>query len=460
MAPKTVYQEFPLALENFDDETGTYQVSLQYTKEYGAIGPVQVKLNLPEIEYALGELQVVQELDPGEQLELGRRLADRLFPEPMRTRLIEGVQKAGPGIGIRLRLLVRDQTLLNIPWEYTYLRAGPGGEDRSHFLVLNPKISLVRHPAPDLPPQTLGLSEPGTIHLLAILANPAAPGFDPLDLDLERGAIVDALEGFSVEGVNLNWKPLLEDATYQDLAKRLAKKPEIFHFSGHGFFSEEEESGSLILVEDKTENSPHFLPAMDLAKLLRASDVRLAFLGACESSRTGGRSPWNGVAQALVASGCPAVVSMQYEVLNTAATVFSRGFYTALASGLTIDEAVSYGRLAMLAASGEEEMQWGIPTLYLQAWDGVLFPEIARQPPASAREIRKTIRLVIGAVDKRSQLNAIVAKRIKSDLKITIGTIGGVAKVIKADVIDSDVDVRVRRVESGGKATIIEVDDL
>lgn len=460
MSKKTVYDEFPLALENFNEKRGTYKVSLQYTKEFGKLDPVPVNLNLDQIEYALGELQEVQELDPGEQIALGRQLADRLLPEPVRTRFIDAVRKAGPGKGIRLRLLVRDQSLLNIPWEFTYLPIGPILEDRSQFLVLNPKISFVRHPAPDITPQNLELKEPGTIHMLVALANPDAPGFDTLDLELERGAILDALEGFSVEGIKLAWKPLLEDATYQELFERLAKQPEIFHFSGHGYYSEEDEYGSLILVEDKGENNPRFLPATDLAKLLQAGNVRLAFLGACESSRIGGRSPWNGVAQALVASGIPAVVSMQYAVLNTAATVFSRGFYTALASGLTVDESVSYGRLAMLAAAGEEELQWGIPTLYLQSWDGVLFPQIAQQPPASSKEIRKTIRLAIGEVEKGSKLYAIVAKRIKSDLKIKIGRINGVARVIKADEVESNVDVKVDRVGRGGRATIIEVDDL
>jgi hypothetical protein len=114
----------------------------------------------------------------------------------------------------------------------------------------------------------------------------------------------------------------------------------------------------------------------------------------------------------------------------------------------------------MLAASGEEEMQWGIPTLYLQSWDGVLFPQIAQHPPATGKEIRKTIRVAIGEVEKGSRLDAVVAKRIKSDLRVKIGSIEGVARVIKANEVDSNVDVKVDRVGRGGRATIIEVDDL
>lgn len=460
MAKKVKYLEFPLALENFQEERGTYQVALQYTKAFGKLDPVPARLAIDEIAYALGELKSVQELAADEQIRLGRQLADRLLPDPIRSRLIAAVQQAGPDQGIRLRLLIRDQALLNIPWEYTYLPTAPGLEDRSQFLALNPKVSIVRHPADDRPPQDLKLKEPGTLHLLVAMANPKTPGLDRLDLERERGAIVDALDGFSVEGVKLEWQPWLEEATYQDLLERLAKKPELFHFSGHGYFSADDEYGSLVLVEDKTRNSPHFLPATDLAKLLQASGVRLAFLGACESSRVNGRSPWTGVAQAILAAGIPAVVAMQYEVLDTAVTLFSRGFYTALASGLSVDEAVSYGRLAMLAASGEEAVQWGIPTLYLQSWDGVLFPQIAEEPPAAVRQVRRTIRLAIGEVEKGGELRAVVAKRIKTDLKIKIEEIKGVARLIKAEEVDSDIDVKVKRVGKGGQATILEVEDL
>ena len=126
MAKKFRYDEFPLALENFNEKKGTYQVSLQYTREFGKLDPVPVKLKFEEIEYALGELKAVQELDSDEQIKLGRQLADRLLPEPVRSRFVGAVQDAGPNQGVRLRLLIRDQALLNIPWEYTYLATGPG----------------------------------------------------------------------------------------------------------------------------------------------------------------------------------------------------------------------------------------------------------------------------------------------------------------------------------------------
>ncbi len=460
MTTQTIYTEFPLALDSYNPETGAYQVSLQYSKEFGKLGPVALQLNRPEIEGPLADLDAVQELFKEDQSKFGRQLADRLLPEPIRAKFIEAVQKAGPNQGVRLRLLIRDQELLNIPWEYAYLPTAPGDEDRRHFLALNPKVSVVRHPADDVPPQDLELKDASKVRMVAAMANPDAPGLDKLDLDLEREAIVTALQDFSVEGVSLEWEPLLENTSYDDLVKRLVHKPELFHFSGHGIYLEEDDFGSLVLVEDKSANTAAYLPAQELAALLQISDVRLALLGACESSRVEGRTPWTGVAQAAVAAGVPAVVAMQYEVLNSANTLFSRGFYKALAAGLTVDEAVYYGRLAILSASGEDEMQWGVPTLYLQAWDGVLFPQIARQPPPAAQEVRKMVRLTIGEVEKGANFRAIIAKRIRKDLEIDIKVIAGKARVITADRIEGDVDVTVDRLTGESDTVLIDVDDL
>ena len=49
---------------------------------------------------------------------------------------------------------------------------------------------------------------------------------------------------------------------------------------------------------------------------------------------------------ALLEAGLPAVVAMQYKIWDEAAVAFSRSLYQALAVGLSLDEAVSAGRLA------------------------------------------------------------------------------------------------------------------
>jgi hypothetical protein len=141
------YKDFTLELDNYNDSTGDYQVRMPPTEEFGAPAPVMINLNLSEIETPLTDLQAddiyVEDLIP-----LGRKLADRLLPVgTMRNNFVQAVKNASIEEGVRLRLLIRDVKLARIPWEYTYLPLKAGAEeDRTNFLVVNPKVSLVRNP--------------------------------------------------------------------------------------------------------------------------------------------------------------------------------------------------------------------------------------------------------------------------------------------------------------------------
>ena len=65
---------------------------------------------------------------------------------------------------------------------------------------------------------------------------------------------------------------------------------------------------------------------------------------------------WSGVAPALMRAGIPGAVAMQYEVYDDSATAFARRFYQSLAAGLSLDEAVAAGRLAILNAGGPDDV--------------------------------------------------------------------------------------------------------
>jgi tetratricopeptide (TPR) repeat protein len=93
-----------------------------------------------------------------------------------------------------------------------------------------------------------------------------------------------------------------------------------------------------------------------------------------------GDTPWTSVAPALVSAGVPAVIAMQYEVLDDMAIVFSRAFYAALLAGWTVDEAVSSGRRAILSQSDEDGVDWGVVTLYMRSTDGILFQSTLSNP--------------------------------------------------------------------------------
>ena len=189
-------------------------------------------------------------------------------------------------------------------------------------------------------------------------SNARNPGMRPLKLDVEKKIIESALKGFDMEKLKVEWEPMVEDATLEDLQDRLRQqKPDLFHFAGHGVFVETSTDletgepigeGQILLEADKTTHKPQAFKADDLAKELQMSGVRLAVIGACQTGRRDGVSPWSGVAPALLEAGLGAVVAMQYLVNDDAAVAFSQQFYKTLAAGLSVDEAVWYGRMAML----------------------------------------------------------------------------------------------------------------
>jgi hypothetical protein len=121
--------------------------------------------------------------------------------------------------------------------------------------------------------------------------------------------------------------------------------------------------------------------AQKLALSLAGRGVRFAMLGACNSSKVDQINAWTGIASALTRAGIPAVVGMQFSVFDYNAIVFSKIFYRALAAGLTVDEAVTEGRIAIATRSDDEDRDFGVPVLYLRAEEGVLFPA-ARQADA------------------------------------------------------------------------------
>jgi CHAT domain len=126
-----------------------------------------------------------------------------------------------------------------------------------------------------------------------------------------------------------------------------------------------------------------------LAPLLRGAGARLAVVNACNSGH------WSFM-QPLMAQGIPAAVGVQGTVMNDSALAFAAALYRALAIGLSLDEAVSQGRLAVLAMSLLEKDKhpsrrkvfvsandWLRFMVYMPSGDSTLFPR-----PETAANVR------------------------------------------------------------------------
>ena len=78
--------------------------------------------------------------------------------------------------------------------------------------------------------------------------------------------------------------------------------------------------------------------------------------------------------------GVPAVIAMRTAISDVAAIALARSFYTALADGAAVDEALAEARKALYTGGHAEE--WGTAVLYMRAADGHLW----RPDPAARRK--------------------------------------------------------------------------
>ena len=77
---------------------------------------------------------------------------------------------------------------------------------------------------------------------------------------------------------------------------------------------------------------------------------------------------------------------MQFPVLDRSALTFSEHFYGALAVGLSIDEAVGAGRVAV---AGAGDARGGPPRrLYLRSPDGIIFSEFMSDPALDGPRVK------------------------------------------------------------------------
>jgi WD40 repeat protein len=95
-------------------------------------------------------------------------------------------------------------------------------------------------------------------------------------------------------------------------------------------------------------------------------------LNCCSGAAMSATDVFSSTAVALVRGGVSAVAAMQYEFSDPAATAFTRGFYSELAHGRGVDDAMSSGRTAVIGLNGRT-LEWVTPVLYLRGDDSRLF---------------------------------------------------------------------------------------
>ena len=373
--------------------------------------------------------------DVERQIELGEILAALLLPKYARELFFASYNRVNEDQGLRLRLRLADE-LADFPWEYMYIQRAHGEKTPSSFLALDPKISIVRHDAIAVPGDWF--SCPDTRRIVIAMASPEPhTQYRKLDnLPIEQKLIRQALS--SIPGIKAEFFPdyssedldALPGTTVKDLTQALSEHTDVFHFSGHGEFDKRNGpaygsiigEGGIVLADQN--NQAAMIPGDRLSEILHNKGVRLAILGACETGRRDGHNVWSSVVASLLKKGIPAVVSMQFTVMDRLAAAFSAALYRGLVAGKTVDEAVSLGRAAirMDAINGNSDIRdWGVPVLYLRSPGGRVFQPVGNEVAQRDAEMSldHLIKQQARVISEGGEMVGLVAKELR-DQTITV----------------------------------------
>ncbi|MGQ0647342.1 MAG: CHAT domain-containing protein [Gemmatimonadaceae bacterium] len=386
------YRNFDIEATGYVRDNGVERFKVRVLRSPAGIMDARAAMDVAIDDALRGELEQFQRrvLQFADFARLGQELGARLFPAPVRNLFQMSLAEAnGADEGIRIRLRFESPELAGYPWEYVYLSEEGDGDlpTVARFLSLNRKLSIVR--CQSLPDESVKLAPVAedALDMCAVFASPTGDDqYLPLDVDQEQRVISQALNG--VTRVRLH--PFSEADSAQ-LDKALELNPHLLHFAGHGDF-DPAGGGRGCLILRGADGRGAALDADLFAARMRGRRTRLVMLGACFGGTRGARTPWTGVASALLGVDVPAVVAMQADVNDDSAICFSRRLYSALAEGKPLDAAVVDGRLEIVNQLGRDERDFGVPVVYLDAHDGAVFPR--RSTVESADEDETWNRLV------------------------------------------------------------------
>ena len=292
---------------------------------------------------------------------LGRQLYQALFPDKINARFQATIASAqGNQESVRLRLIFQSPELAALPWEFLY------DEDTNIFLANNTETVLSRYI--DVPLQKRDIKAANLpLKVLLVISTPT--DLATLDIAGEEKLIREAL-GKHIETGEIELD-VLQSATIGNINQKLREKPyNVFHFIGHGVF--ENNQGSIALVD--TVGKSKLLDDQSFANFfLGNSNLGLVILNSCQGATVSSNQAFAGTAPNLVRRGIPAVVAMQYSILDNTAKLFADEFYRTLALGYPVDTAIQTTRNAISMEVGLDKRDFATPVLYMRAKDGIIF---------------------------------------------------------------------------------------
>jgi hypothetical protein len=320
----------------------------------------------------------------------GAELFARLFQGELKDRWTEslGMLRADAFDVLRVRLWLRNPALAAVPWELLH-----GGKS---FLAADARFTLCRYLAG---PEPSYLDPVPKLRVLAVISRPTKGHLPQIPDD----AVTKFKAMFDELAPQLEYSALPNP----DLARVQAKLAEgyhILHYLGHGVPNE-------LVFTNPQDGSPQPIPVENLRQVaVGRRTLRAVVLNACGSSQAGVEDVFAGVGPGLVQVGVPAVVAMQYDMVDLdTATKFNETFYPQLAGGSPVDVAVTEGRLAVSAVDVADR-GWSTPVLYLGTRGGRVIEVAEGSCPAGGDPWAKLTQAAGEAADARKALDQLAGE--------------------------------------------------
>ena len=274
--------------------------------------------------------------------------------------------------------------LLSLPWEILH--------DGRGYLSQGANGVRVRRRLPNRE-LTLTLTADLPIRVLLISPRPEVDEHNNpvgyIDHRISALALVKAVENLGEALVKVD---MLQPPTFAALKAALQQgiaendPYEIVHFDGHGVYDQRVGLGALCFEDPRDSQKLgqrllQLVHAPALAAELRQYGVPLIFLEACQTAQSRA-DPMTSVAAKLLEEGVGSVVAMSHSVLVETARRFVERFYTSLAEGQRVGDAMLAGQAALyddpyrfkIMGAGDLALQdWFVPVLYQEKDDPQLF---------------------------------------------------------------------------------------
>lgn len=307
---------------------------------------------------------------PGEATlaQMGAFLFQGLFQGQIRDLWVRarGDLESGSVAGLRLRLAIQPPAAAVLPWEALY------DPERRQAFGIEERITLVRM---ENTYQFVGGSRPleSQLPLKVLLAMPEDPS-GQIESRQETAAIQAIAEQAGVDQIQID--TLSGRFSAVDLRKKMERfQPHVLHLATHGL-----PTGLLLWRKNKPEITS---PAQLRAVLSRIESVKLVFLNACLAGQGNERIPLAAVGPQLLQAGIPAIIAMQFVILDDVAIQFASALYESLVSVAcsgVIDQAVAQARSTLFALDANS-FGYGTPVLWLNSSDGAIFHlPVSEQP--------------------------------------------------------------------------------